>query len=114
MFTGTNFHDSIRFNHQNKTYMSSSDFLFSFLLFFQVQIESIKESGFYKILSEKYPQVSQGLSQAPKMEPEIEGLLEATGLDFDDLDQARQHGGNIFTAVSCAAINRHHGCHLVW
>ena len=67
--------------------MSSSDFLFSFLLFFQVQIESIKESGFYKILSEKYPQVSQGLSQAPKMEPEIEELLEATGLDFDDLDQ---------------------------
>ncbi|MEC8043755.1 MAG: TlpA disulfide reductase family protein [Verrucomicrobiota bacterium] len=67
--------------------MSSSDFLFSFLLFFQVQIESIKESGFYKILAEKYPQVSQGLSQAPKMEPEIEELLKATGLDFDDLAQ---------------------------
>ena len=67
--------------------MSSSDFLFSFLLLFQVQIESIKESGFYKILSEKYPQVSQGLSQAPKMESEIEELLEVTGLDFDDLAQ---------------------------
>ena len=67
--------------------MSSSDFLFSFLLFFQVQIESIKESGFYKILSEKYPQVSQGLSQAPKMDPEIQEIINLTGVKFDDLAQ---------------------------
>ena len=40
----------------------SADFLFSFLLFFQVQIESIKESGFYKMLSEKYPEVAKDIS----------------------------------------------------
>ena len=65
----------------------SADFLFSFLLFFQVQIESIKDSGFYKMLSEKYPEVSQNLSDPNNMDPELKELVDATGLNFEDLSE---------------------------
>ena len=65
----------------------SADFLFSFLLFFQVQIESIKESGFYKMLSEKYPEVSQNLTDPKNMDPEVKELADATGFNFEDLSE---------------------------
>lgn len=65
----------------------SADFLFSFLLFFQVQIESIKESGFYKMLTEKYPDVSQNLTDYKNMDSELKELADATGLNFEDLSE---------------------------
>jgi thiol-disulfide isomerase/thioredoxin len=63
----------------------SAELLFSFLLFFQVQIESIKESGFYKMLLEKYPEVSGNIPNPAEMEPEVKELLQITGVNFDDL-----------------------------
>jgi len=65
----------------------SAELLFSFLLFFQVQIESIKESGFYKMLLEKYPEVSENIPNPAEMEPEVKELLQITGVNFDDLAQ---------------------------
>ena len=65
----------------------SADFLFSFLLFFQVQIESIKESGFYKMLSEKYPEVAKDISDPKQMDKEVQEIIEVTGINFDDLAQ---------------------------
>ncbi len=65
----------------------SAEFLFSFLLFFQVQIESIKESGFYKMLLEKYPELSENVPDPTEMEPEVKEIFDLTGLNFDDLAQ---------------------------
>ena len=65
----------------------SADFLFSFLLFFQVQIESIKESGFYKMLSEKYPEVANDISDPKQMDKDLQEIIEVTGINFDDLVQ---------------------------
>ena len=65
----------------------SPDLLFSFLLFFQVQIESIKESGFYKMLVEKYPEIAESVSDPNQMDPEIQELIELTGINFDDLSE---------------------------
>ena len=65
----------------------SPDLLFSFLLFFQVQIESIKESGFYKMLVEKYPKIAESVSDPNQMDPEIQELIELTGINFDDLSE---------------------------
>ena len=65
----------------------SAEFLFSFLLFFQVQIESIKESGFYKMLLEKYPELSANVPDPTEMEPELKEIFDLTGLNFDDLAQ---------------------------
>ena len=65
----------------------STDLFFSFLLFFQVQIESIKESGFYKILAEKYPEMAENISDPTEMEPEMKELFQITGVNFDDLAQ---------------------------
>ena len=65
----------------------SAEFLFSFLLFFQVQIESIKESGFYKMLLEKYPELSANVPDPTEMDPELKEIFDLTGLDFDDLAQ---------------------------
>ena len=67
----------------------SADFLFSFLLFFQVQIESIKESGFYKMLSEKYPEVANDISDPKQMDKDLQEIIEVTGINFDDLVQFR-------------------------
>ena len=47
----------------------TAELLFSFLLFFQVQIESIKESGFYKMLSEKYPEIAKDISDPDNVDP---------------------------------------------
>ena len=65
----------------------SAEFLFSFLLFFQVQIESIKESGFYKMLSERYPEVAQNISNPKQIDPELQEIIDLTGVNFDDLAQ---------------------------
>ena len=65
----------------------SAEFLFSFLLFFQVQIESIKESGFYKMLLEKYPEVAEKISDPVSVDPELQEIIDLTGLNFDDLAQ---------------------------
>ncbi len=62
----------------------SSDFLFAFLLFFQVQVESIRESGFYKLIEKEYPQLSEGLKQF-ESEEGVQELLNLTGLDAEDL-----------------------------
>ena len=65
----------------------TAELLFSFLLFFQVQIESIKESGFYKMLSEKYPAIAKDISDPKQMDKEVQEIIEVTGLNFDDLAQ---------------------------
>ena len=85
MFTGISFPDSFNVpNNSIITTMKSADFLFSFLLFFEVQIESIKESGFYKMFVEKYPEMAENISDPKHLEPEIINL---TGLNFDDFTQ---------------------------
>ena len=61
----------------------SADFLFSFLLFFQVQMDSIRQSGFYQLLEEKYPQMSQGIN-ALESDEEMQEFLNLTGLKFND------------------------------
>ena len=65
----------------------TAELLFSFLLFFQVQIESIKESGFYKMLSEKYPEIAKDISDPKQMDKEVQEIIKVTGLNFDDLAQ---------------------------
>ena len=65
--------------------MTAQSFLFSFLLFLDIQIESIEQSGFYKMLVEKYPQISEGWQEAENMNPEVQELTKLTGLNFDDL-----------------------------
>ena len=54
--------------------------------FFQVQIESIKDSGFYKILSDKYPEIAISISD-PQVDGEIQELINITGVNFDDIAQ---------------------------
>ena len=65
----------------------SAEFLFSFLLFFHVQIDSIKESGFYKMLLEKYPEVAEKISDPVSVDSELQEIIDLTGLSFDDLAQ---------------------------
>ena len=65
----------------------SADFLFSFLLFFQVQIDSIKESGFFRMLAEKYPEISKNISNPKQLDSELQEMIEVTGLNFEDLAQ---------------------------
>ena len=62
----------------------TADFLFSFLLFFQVQMDSIRDSGFYKLLEESYPELANAAEQA-QSDPELQKFIELTGMDFDDL-----------------------------
>ena len=64
----------------------SSEFLFSFLMFFQVQIDSIRQSGFYQLLEEKYPQISEGMKSI-ESEDEVQDFLKLTGLKFDNMQQ---------------------------
>ena len=64
--------------------MSGSNFFFSFFLFFQVEIESIKESGFYKMLVEKYPEMAENISDPTSVDSEFEEIIDLTGLNFDD------------------------------
>ena len=74
-------------NNSIITTMKSADFFFSFLLFFQVQIESIKESGFYKMFVEKYPEMAENISDPKHLEPEFQEIINLTGLNFDDFTQ---------------------------
>ena len=62
----------------------SSDFLFAFLLFFQVQVESIRESGFYKLIEKEYPQLREGVTEF-ESEEGVQELINLTGLDVEDL-----------------------------
>ena len=62
----------------------SADFLFSFLLFFQVQMDSIRQSGFYQLMEEKYPQINEGINEL-ESEDEMQEFIKLTGLNFKDL-----------------------------
>jgi thiol-disulfide isomerase/thioredoxin len=63
----------------------SSEFLFSFLMFFQVQIDSIRQSGFYQLLEEKYPQVTEQIDEI-QSDKEVQEILKLTGLKIDDFE----------------------------
>ena len=63
----------------------SSEFLFSFLMFFQVQIDSIRQSGFYQLLEEKYPQVTEQINEI-QSDKEVQEILKLTGLKIDDFE----------------------------
>ena len=62
----------------------SSELFFSFLMFFQVQMDSIRKSGFYQIVDEKFPQVAQGLNEL-ESEDEVKKFMNFTGLEFNNL-----------------------------
>ena len=62
----------------------SSELFFSFLMFFQVQMDSIRKSGFYQIMDEKFPQVAQGLNEL-ESEDEVKKFMNLTGLEFNNL-----------------------------
>ena len=62
----------------------SSELFFSFLMFFQVQMDSIRKSGFYQIVDDKFPQVTQGLNEL-ESEDEVKKLMTLTGLEFNNL-----------------------------
>jgi peroxiredoxin len=62
----------------------SAELFFSFLMFFQVQMDSIRQSGFYQILDEKFPQIAQGLNEL-ESEDEVQKLMNLTGLEFNNL-----------------------------
>ena len=84
----------------------TAELLFSFLLFFQVQIESIKESGFYKMLSEKYPEIAKDISDPKQLDKEVQEIIKVTGLNFDDLGaKISQHGGGSRTGQKCRRID---------
>ena len=61
-----------------------SELFFSFLMFFQVQMDSIRKSGFYQIVDEKFPQVTQGLNEF-ESEDEVKKIMTLTGLEFNNL-----------------------------
>jgi peroxiredoxin len=61
-----------------------SELFFSFLMFFQVQMDSIRKSGFYQIVDEKFPQVTQGLNEL-ESEDEVKKIMTLTGLEFNNL-----------------------------
>ncbi|MDG0964907.1 MAG: TlpA disulfide reductase family protein [Opitutales bacterium] len=63
----------------------SSEFLFSFLMFFQVQIDSIRQSGFYQLLEEKYPQITEQINEI-QSDKEVQEILKLTGLKVDDFE----------------------------
>jgi thiol-disulfide isomerase/thioredoxin len=63
----------------------SSEFLFSFLMFFQVQIDSIRQSGFYQLLEEKYPQVTEQIDEI-QSDKEVQEVLKLTGLKIDNFE----------------------------
>ena len=62
----------------------SSELFFSFLMFFQVQMDSIRKSGFYQIVDGKFPQVTQGLNEL-ESEDEVKKFMTLTGLEFNNL-----------------------------
>ena len=62
----------------------SSELFFSFLMFFQVQMDSIRKSGFYQIMDDKFPQVTQGLKEF-ESEDEVKKFMTLTGLEFNNL-----------------------------
>lgn len=63
----------------------SAEFLFSFLMFFQVQMDSIRQSGFYQLMEQKYPQIADGINSI-ESEDEVQDFLKLTGLKFDNME----------------------------
>ena len=65
--------------------MVASDFLLSFILFFQVQVESIRQSGFYQLVEKKYPTLAANLNQFETEDEEIVRFQKLTGLKAEDV-----------------------------
>ena len=54
-------------------------------MFFQVQIDSIRQSGFYQLLEEKYPQITEQINEI-QSDKEVQEILKLTGLKVDDFE----------------------------
>ena len=65
--------------------MVASDFLLSFILFFQVQVESIRQSGFYQLVEKKYPTLAANLNQFETEDEEMVRFQKLTGLKAEDI-----------------------------
>lgn len=65
--------------------MSASPFIFSFVLFFQVNLDKIRNSGFYKLIEEKYPAISQSLAPMGTDEDFLK-IQKLTGIKPEDLE----------------------------
>ena len=65
--------------------MVASDFLLSFILFFQVQVESIRQSGFYQLVEKKYPTLAANLNQFETEDEEMVRFQKLTGLKAEDV-----------------------------
>ena len=48
-------------------------------------MDSIRQSGFYQLMEEKYPQISEGIN-AIESEDEVQEFLKLTGLKFDNME----------------------------
>lgn len=65
--------------------MVASNFLLSFILFFQVQVESIRQSGFYQLVEKKYPTLAANLNQFETEDEEMVRFQKLTGLKAEDI-----------------------------
>ena len=65
--------------------MVASNFLLSFILFFQVQVESIRQSGFYQLIEKKYPTLAANLNQFETEDEEMVRFQKLTGLKAEDI-----------------------------
>lgn len=65
--------------------MVASNFLLSFILFFQVQVESIRQSGFYQLVEKKYPTLAANLNQLETEDEEMVRFQKLTGLKAEDI-----------------------------
>jgi len=63
----------------------SSIFLLSFILFFQVQVESIRQSGFYRLVEKKYPTLAADLNQFETEDEEMVRFQKLTGIKAEDI-----------------------------
>ena len=63
----------------------SADFLFPFLMIFQVQFEPIRQSGIYQMMEEGYPQIWKSIDEI-NSDNELGEILKFTGLSFDQID----------------------------
>ena len=65
--------------------MVASNFLISFILFFQVQMESIRQSGFYQLVEKKYPTLAANLNHFETEDEEMVRFQKLTGLKAEDI-----------------------------
>ena len=75
------------FNHIKPIFTNhmSADFLFPFLMIFQVQFEPIRQSGIYQMMEEGYPQIWKSIDEI-NSDNELGKILKFTGLSFDQID----------------------------